>query len=133
MRISDWSSDVCSSDLLAQVQPVFRARGEHAVRLDRAVAGEVVDQHADVRLVATRLPRRLALHRERGVEAGNQTLRGGFFIASSAVDLAGEEQTGNRIRFQTRVESARYEIVVLDGVAGAGGVGGREPLERMDR
>src|SRR3546814_13042456 len=58
MRISDWSSDVCSSDLLAlgdyrrgvgeDAQHVQRAVGNH--ELERAAEQEVADQHA--RLVA---------------------------------------------------------------------------------
>jgi hypothetical protein len=38
--------------VLAQLQPVFGAAGEHAVRLARALRDQVVDQHAEVGLVA---------------------------------------------------------------------------------
>ena len=77
------------------------------------------------------MPRRLALHRQRGVEAGDQALRGGFLVAGGAVDLAGEVQAGDRLGFQPRVEPARIEIVVFDRVAGAGDVGVLEPGNRM--
>src|SRR3546814_14692584 len=54
MRISDWSSDVCSSDLLAQVLgPVVDARvedrAEHRILAHRGI--EAVDQIGDDWLV----------------------------------------------------------------------------------
>src|SRR3546814_1774799 len=114
MRISDWSSDVCSSDL--------GARGEHAVGLDRALGDQVVDQHADVGLVAARRPRLFLLHEARGVDTRDQPLRRGFLVAGGAVDLAGEEQAGDGAGFQRVLQSPRVEEVVLDRVAGAGDV-----------
>src|SRR3546814_5144268 len=44
MRISDWSSDVCSSDLLAHVQTAAAAKGDHAVVIASAVGGEAGEQ-----------------------------------------------------------------------------------------
>src|SRR3546814_3377263 len=41
MRISDWSSDVCSSDLQRQVQPVRHVLHEAGL----AAAGWTLDQH----------------------------------------------------------------------------------------
>ena len=105
--------------VLAQVQAVFRARGEHAVRLQRAVRDEVVDQHADVRLVATRRPWRLAAHRARGIQARDEALRGGLLVAGRAVDLAREEQPAHALRLERGVEPARIEVVVFDRVARA--------------
>src|SRR5690606_41687631 len=42
--------------VLAQLQAVFGAAGEHPVRLGGAVGDQVVDQHTEVGLVATRAP-----------------------------------------------------------------------------
>ena len=78
--------------VFAQQQPMLGARGEHAVGLGGAARGQVVDQYADVGLVAAGDPRGLALHLARGIDAGQQPLRGRFFVAGGAVDLAGEEQ-----------------------------------------
>ena len=103
--------------VLAQVQAVFGARGEHAVRLERTVGSEVIDQHTNVRLVPSRVPRSLSKNRTRGVQAGDQTLCGCFLVAGGAVDLAGEIQAAERFGFQPRVQSARVKEVVLDGVA----------------
>src|SRR3546814_2047856 len=47
MRISDWSSDVCSSDLVAVPEIETRTRGWHAVPL--AIAAAILD---DMLLVA---------------------------------------------------------------------------------
>src|SRR3546814_8714336 len=47
MRISDWSSDVCSSDLNLQRLPVCAQRGQHCCdRLALLVAGQC-DQRSD--------------------------------------------------------------------------------------
>src|SRR3546814_7883600 len=42
MRISDWSSDVCSSDLM-----IFRARGKRAPRLGDQVASKLAPRLVD--------------------------------------------------------------------------------------
>src|SRR3546814_19932906 len=52
MRISDWSSDVCSSDLLRRIAELLGRRGNH---LDDA--GDVVDPGGDRLDAARRLPR----------------------------------------------------------------------------
>src|SRR2546428_79673 len=65
----------------AQVQAKFGARGEHAVRLIRPLADEVVNQDADVGLGAVQHQRRLALDLERRVDARHQALAGGFFVS----------------------------------------------------
>src|SRR3546814_18402125 len=41
MRISDWSSDVCSSDLMAQVN-LYEAKTNLSSLVDRAAAGEEI-------------------------------------------------------------------------------------------
>ena len=78
--------------VLAQQQPIFRAAREHPIRLARAARDEIVDEHADVGLVAPRPPRRALLHAQRGVDAGEDALRRRFLVTGRAVDLAGEEQ-----------------------------------------
>src|SRR3546814_11779768 len=95
MRISDWSSDVCSSDL----------------------------QHAEVGLVAPWAPAIEATYLPRGVEAGQQALRGGLLVTGGAVDLAGEEQDLDRLGLQRGLEPARAEDVVLDRSAGPAHLG----------
>jgi hypothetical protein len=52
------------------------------------------------------------------VDAGEQPLRGGFFVAGGAVDLAGEEQAADGFGFQRVLEAARVVEIVFDGVAG---------------
>jgi hypothetical protein len=97
----------------------YSAGGEHAVGLGDAAGDQVVHQHAQVGLVAARAPGLRALHLQRGVDAGQQALGGGFFVAGGAVDLAGEEQPADGLGLQAGLELARVEVVVLDGVAGA--------------
>ena len=70
------------------------ARGEHAIRLEASLGDQVVDEDADVRLVAPQLERRLASARAmRRVDPGDESLRRGLFVAGRAVDLPGEKQS----------------------------------------
>src|SRR3546814_9741404 len=47
MRISDWSSDVCSSDLFAPSAPAFRNAGNrHPSRVRNATIGTLKEVHA---------------------------------------------------------------------------------------
>ena len=73
-------------------QPILGAAGEHAIRLVDAPGDQVVDQDADVGLRAVEDQRRLALDRQGGVDAGDQSLGGGLLVAGRAVDLAGEDR-----------------------------------------
>src|SRR3546814_15888621 len=45
MRISDWSSDVCSSDLAKQLERLSRVLHALARRDDAELSGTIVDQH----------------------------------------------------------------------------------------
>src|SRR3546814_1910434 len=60
MRISDWSSDVCSSDLRTERARAVEHRGEDAVVVDAepASAGEPVDSGDDLRPVGPVAARR---------------------------------------------------------------------------
>ena len=119
--------------VLAQLQPVFGAAGEHAVRLVGAVGDQVVDQYAQIRFVAARAPASLLAGETRGIEAGQQALRGGFFIAGGAVDLAGEEQAADGLGLQRVLQPARIEEVVFDRIARAGDVRVLEATHAADQ
>src|SRR5258705_9716155 len=67
--------------VLAQLQPILGAAGEHPVRLGDAAGDKIVDQNTQVRLVAARAPSRLATRAQRGVDPGEQSLRGGLLVA----------------------------------------------------
>ena len=105
--------------VFAQQQAMFGAAGEHAIRLARAARHQVVDEHADVALAALRDEGLLCRRRARGVDAGDEALRRGFFVARGAVDLAREKQARERLRLERGLEIARIEEVVFDGVARA--------------
>ena len=53
----------------------------------------------------------------RGVDPGDQALRGGLLVARRAVDLPGEEEARDRLGLECRAELGRRGVVVLDGVA----------------
>ncbi len=104
--------------VLAQLQPVLGARREHPIGLGHAARDEIVDEHAEIRLVAPRRPAFLAARVTRRVDAGEQPLRRGFLVSRRAVDLPGEEEAADRLGFERRLERARIEIIVFDGIAG---------------
>ncbi len=64
-------------------------------------------------------PRREVTGAAGGVESGEQTLCRGLFVAGGAVDLARTEEAGQALAFETEMEVARVEVVVLDGITGA--------------
>jgi hypothetical protein len=105
--------------VLAQLEAVLGAAGEHPVGLGHAAGDQVVDQHPEVGLVAARRPGGVAAHKARSIQPGKQTLCGGLLVAGGAVELAGEEQTLDRLRFQRRLEAAGIEVVVLDRISRA--------------
>ena len=72
---------------------MLRARREHAIRLEASFRDQVVDEDADVRLVASQLERRLAPRVPCRVDAGDDALRRRLFVAGRAVDLTREEQS----------------------------------------
>src|SRR3546814_19600934 len=49
MRISDWSSDVCSSDLLDALAPLGELDADRAAVLDEHAGGERARPHGEVR------------------------------------------------------------------------------------
>ena len=103
--------------VVPQQQPIFGAAGEHAVGLVDAAGDEIIDQHADVRLIAVEDERLAAGKSEGRIGAGHESLSGGFLVAGGAVDLTGEVQTGDVLRFERRLQLVGRSEVVLDGVA----------------
>ena len=113
-------------------QAVLGPAGEHAVRLVDAPGHQVVDHHADVRLVAAAAPAaRCPRSATRGVDAGDQALRGGLLVAGGAVDLPGQD-TARATRLVSSVgrSCVGRNVVVLDGVAVAEDLG---PLQARDQ
>ena len=78
--------------VFAQLQAELRTAGEHAVRLGHAFGDEVVNEYAQISLIAARHPRPQTTHLQPGIDTGKQTLRRGFFVAGGAIDLPGKEQ-----------------------------------------
>ena len=102
-----------------QRQPIFRARCEHPIWLGDAARYQIVDHDADIALGAIELDWCRVPCPRRCIEAGNKTLRGGFFIAGRAVDLAGEEKPRQALRFEPWGQIARVDMVIFDGVSGS--------------
>ena len=108
--------------VLPEQQAVLGTAGEHPVGLGDPAGHEVIDQHAEVALAAGRHPGGLVPHLAGGVETGDQTLGARLLVAGRAVDLAGEVEPADGAGLEGRSQVAGVEVVVLDGVAGAGQV-----------
>ena len=106
-----------------ELQAIFGAAGEHAVRFVHAFGDEVVHQYAEVGLFAAQQERILFADVLHGIRACEQALRGGFFVAGRAVDLSGEKEALDGFGFEAGFEVAWVEVVVFDGVAGAQDMG----------
>ena len=79
-------------------QAVLGARGEHAVRLCRAAGHQVVDQHANVRLVPPEHKGRLPITSgERRVEAGDEAEARRLLVARRADDLPRQVEAAARL------------------------------------
>src|SRR6266545_7912472 len=98
---------------------MLRARGEHAIRLEAPARRQIVDEHADVRLVAAEHDGFLSVAESCRVDPGKQSLRGGLFVARRTVDLAREKQSRDTVRLQAAIELRRLNEIVFDGVAGS--------------
>src|SRR3546814_13195068 len=89
MRISDWSSDVCSSDLIVDRRPDMRDRGQQQIIFDvedaRGVVGafeEGADAREIIAVVAQHRPPEGAAHQsallaDRGEHIRSEERRGG--------------------------------------------------------
>ena len=108
--------------VLPEQQAVLGTAGEHPVGLGDPAGHEVIDQHAEVALAAGRYPGGLLPHLAGGVETGDQTLGARLLVPGRAVDLASEIEAADGAGFEGRSQVAGVEVVVLDGVAGAGQV-----------
>ena len=113
--------------VLTEDQSMLGPARKHAIGLRRAARDEVVDQHADVSLAPRRRPGITLRHRECCIEAGNQPLCRGLLIAGRPVDLSRKVETLDASRLETRLQIARIEEIVFDGVARTRNVCAFEP------
>jgi hypothetical protein len=86
----------------SQVQAMLRARCEHPIRLETALRDQIVDEDADVRLVAPQLQRVSRSPRIfRRIGTRDETLRRGLFVALRAVDLSRQEEPRHALCFES--------------------------------
>src|SRR5687768_14151254 len=102
----------------AQKQTMLGARGKHAIRLQTSPCDEVVNQNPDVGLVAPQREGDGPSNTAGRVDARNQSLGRGFLVPGGAVDLPREEQAGDPVRFERRLQLGRLEEVVFNRIPG---------------
>ena len=100
-----------------QGQAILRPRGEHPVRLGDPAGHEIIDHHAEIAVRAIEHDRVGTAGRQSRVQARDNSLRRRLLISGRAVDLSGQEETRQALGLQRRLEFARIDMVVFDGIA----------------
>lgn len=95
--------------ILAERQTKLRTRREHAIRLVDVFRGQVVEEHADVRFIASRHERGFAFEFEDGIDSRDKPLRRSFFVSRGSVHLTGEIQALDVLRLERSFELIRRE------------------------
>ena len=116
--------------ILAQRQPVFGTAGKHTVRFGNAARNEIIDEHAEIRLITTRRPAVFSLRPQGRIRPRQQALRRCLLVARRAVDLAGKKQVVDGSGFQRGLQAGWVEIIVLDGITGAQDMAVLQPFHR---
>src|SRR6266508_3985757 len=117
--------------VLAQHQPIFRPAGKHPIGFRDAPSDQVINEDAQVCLVAPGPPWLPAPRLERSVDTGKQPLRRSFFVSGRTIDLTRKEQSPYRLRLQRSAEIPRIEVVVLDGIPWPHQVRAFQPANRV--
>ena len=99
--------------VLTEFYAVFRPRGHHAVGFVRTLGDEVVDEDADVRLVAGKHHLFPSFQPQRGVEPRHEPLRRRLLVAAAPVELTRKVQPGEEFAFQRGVKGGGVNAVVL--------------------
>jgi len=102
--------------VLTEQQPELRPRCEEPVGLIHAAGHQVINEHADVRVVSAEDHRLGPPDPAHSIDARDHTLSRCFLVTRGAVDLAGEEQMLDGLHLEPRRELGRRIVVVLDRV-----------------
>ena len=92
-----------------ELQPMFRPACEHAIRLNRRFGNQIVNQHADVRLIAAKnelIELRSTHCVSRRINSRDHSLRCGFFVSAGSINLPGQKKSRHAARFAMYFESA---------------------------
>ena len=101
----------------AEQEAVLGARGEHAVGFVDVAGNQIVDEYADIGFVTLQNHAGLTCHGLGRIDAGHDALGGGFFVAGSAIDLAGEEEEGQALGFEGGANLTTRHRIIFDGIA----------------
>ena len=117
--------------VLPQDEAVFTAARHDAVGLVRALGHKVVNERADIGLLAAQNERRLALDLPRGVHARDKALHRRLLVARRAVELSRTVQTPDMLILKRRIKGGRVDAVIFDGVGRAHDLRVLKPLDRV--
>ena len=80
---------------------------------------QIIDQDANIGLIAANDHGRLAFDLTRGIDPSDEALGGGFLITRGAIDLAGKEKAFDFFGLQGGVELGRGSEIVFHGIGWA--------------
>ena len=102
--------------VLTQQQTVFCPGSHNTVRLVGSLGHQIVNQHADVRLIPAKYQRFLLSKLPNRIDSGHQSLGRRFLITGTSVKLSGTEQVLHHLALQRRLQTLRIDAVVFDGI-----------------
>ena len=103
--------------VVSEQEAVFCAGGEHAIGFIDTFGDEIVNQDSEVGLAAVKNKVRAILQFAGGIDAGDESLPGGFFVAGGAVDLSGEIESFDSASFERGVQLGGGSEVIFNRVA----------------
>ena len=112
-------------------QAILAAGGHHAVGLVGALGHQVVNQRADVSVLAVQDEGTFPFQLPRRVHAGDKALHRRLLITGGTVELSRSVEARNLLRFQGRIQFRRVDAVVLDGIGRAGHLRMLQPRHRV--
>ena len=105
--------------VLSKGEAVLCPGGKETVGFVYPFRDEVIYEDADVGLFAGEGKGREAEHFGGGIDAGDNALSSGLFVAGGAVDLAGMKEVVDELGFEGRVKLVGLDKVVLNRIARA--------------
>ena len=95
------------------------ARGEHAVGLIYTLCYQIIDEHANVGLIACQNKWFSPYNLLMGIHSGHQPLPCSFLVARGTIYLACKEETSHQLGFQCVAKLGRIKKVILDSITWA--------------
>ena len=103
--------------VLTKQNAVLSTGSKHPVRLVDTLIDKVIDQNADIGLVAPKNKRILTRKPQDSIHTGNNTLRSSFLVTCRTIYLPGQEEIVYNPGAQRVMQVLRVKVIVLDSIS----------------